>query len=160
MTALQGAPSPFQNQFMAYFDADAARQDVVLTHLVGAHYLAKGYLSAFLVDGGARLTYVWDIYDHDNHRAQRLNNEIAIQGSADDPWRLVGSEALAALAARAPATSPLFSPTRRKRSPPPLTRDGRGAKRRRRRDSGPGARRAAQARGQGASQALSYAADR
>ena len=100
VTGVQGAPSPFQNQFIAYFDADAARQDVVLTNSAGAHYLAKGYLSAFLVDGGARLTYVWDIYDRDNHRAQRLNNEIAIPGAADDPWRLVDTQALAALAAR------------------------------------------------------------
>lgn len=100
VTSVQGAPSPFQNQFMAYFDADAAKQDVALTDSAGAHYLAKGYLSASLVDGGARVTYVWDIYDRDNHRAQRLDDEIAIAGAADDPWRLVGSEALAALAAR------------------------------------------------------------
>ncbi len=100
VTAMQGAPTPFQTQFMADFDADAARQDVVLTDSAGAHYFAKGYLSAFLVDGGARLTYVWDIYDRDSHRAQRLNNEIALQGAADDPWRLVDSQALAALAAR------------------------------------------------------------
>ncbi|MGO8737682.1 hypothetical protein [Rhodoblastus sp.] len=99
VTAMQGAPSPLQSQFMAYFNADAAQRDVALTDSAGAHYLAKGYLSAFLVDGGARLTYVWDVYDHDNHRAQRLNNEIALRGSADDPWRLVDAQALAALAA-------------------------------------------------------------
>jgi hypothetical protein len=100
VTSVQGAPSPFQNQFMAYFDADAAQRDVALTDSAGAHYLAKGYLSASLVDGGARVTHVWDIYDRDNHRAQRLDDEIAIPGAADDPWRLVDANALAALAAR------------------------------------------------------------
>ncbi len=153
VTAMQGAPSPFQNQFMAYFDADAARQEVVLTDSAGAQYLAKGYLSAFLVDGGARLTYVWDIYDRDNHRAQRLNNEIAIQGAADDPWRLVNSEALAALAARSASDRAAFlsnTPEALAAGPKPASVAARNAS-----DAAP-----AQASGQGAGQALSYAADR
>ncbi len=157
VTALQGAPSPFQNQFVAYFDADVARQDVVLTDSAGAHYLAKGYLSAFLVDGGARLTYVWDIYDRDNHRAQRLNNEIAIQGSADDPWRLVGSEALAALAARSAGDLAAFlsnTPEALAAAPNSATVAARNA--------GDAARSVPEpaAPAPAASQALSYAADR
>jgi hypothetical protein len=100
VTQMEGAPTPFQNQFMAYFNADAAKQDVALTDSAGARYLARGYISAFLVDGGAKLTYVWDIYDRTNHRAQRLNDEIALKGAAADPWSLVNSEALAALASR------------------------------------------------------------
>ncbi len=161
VTALQGAPSPFQNQFMAYFDADAARQDVVLTNSAGAHYLAKGYLSAFLVDGGARLTYVWDIYDRDNHRAQRLNNEIAIPGAADDPWRLVGSEALAALAARSAGDLAAFlsnTPEALAAAPQPATVAAQNAGDAARAVPAPAA--PAQAPGQGASQALSYAAER
>jgi hypothetical protein len=157
VTALQGAPSPFQTQFMAYFDADAARQDVVLTDSAGAHYLAKGYLSAFLVDGGARLTYVWDIYDRDNHRAQRLNNEIAIPGSADDPWRLVGSDALAALAARSANDLAAFlsnTPEALAAAPQPASVAAQNA--------GDAARSvvAPAAPAPAASQALSYAADR
>lgn len=100
VTKMEGAPTPLQGQFMAYFNADAARDDVALTDSAGARYLARGYISAFLVDGGARLTYVWDIYDRSNHRAQRLNDEIAIKGAAADPWVLVDSAALAALAER------------------------------------------------------------
>ncbi len=67
------------------------RNDVALTDSAGARYLARGYISAFLVEGGARLTYVWDIYDRTNHRAQRLNDEIALRGAAADPWSLVDS---------------------------------------------------------------------
>ncbi|MCI4680253.1 hypothetical protein K9U39_03715 [Rhodoblastus acidophilus] len=100
VVGIHGAPSPLENQFMAYFDADAAKADVALTNPAGARYLAKGYLAAIPVDGGARLTYVWDIYDHHDHRAQRLNDEIALRGSAQDPWQLVDSAALAALAGR------------------------------------------------------------
>jgi hypothetical protein len=100
VTAMEGAPSPLQSQFMAFFDADAAKADVALTDPARARYFAKGYLSAFLVDGGAQLTHVWDIYDHNNHRAERLKNDVVIRGSADDPWRLVDANALAALAAR------------------------------------------------------------
>lgn len=100
VTQMEGAPSPLQSQFMAYFNADAAKNDVALTDPAAAHYLARGYISAFLVEGGARLTYVWDIYDRTNHRAQRLNDEIALRGAAADPWALVDSAALAALASR------------------------------------------------------------
>jgi hypothetical protein len=100
VTQMEGAPAPLQNQFMAFFNADAASQDVALTNQAEARYLARGYISAFLVDGGAKLTYVWDIYDRTNHRAQRLNDEVALKGAAADPWSLVDSSALAALAAQ------------------------------------------------------------
>jgi len=100
VTRMEGAPAPLKTQFMAFFDADAVKENVALTNSAGARYLARGYISAYPVDGGARLTYVWDIYDRSNHRAQRLNDEIALKGAAEDPWALVDSSALAALAAR------------------------------------------------------------
>jgi hypothetical protein len=97
---MQGAPTPLQTQFMALFNADVAQRDVALTDSASARYLARGYLSAFPVDGGAKLTTVWDIYDRTNHRAQRLNDEIALKGAAADPWSLVDGAALSALAAQ------------------------------------------------------------
>jgi hypothetical protein len=100
VTQMEGAPTPLQTQFMALFNADVAQHDVALTDSTSARYLARGYLSAFPVDGGAKLTYVWDIYDRTNHRAQRLNDEIALKGSAADPWSLVDGAALSALAAQ------------------------------------------------------------
>jgi hypothetical protein len=100
VTQMEGAPTPLQSQFMALFNADVVRDDVTLTNSASARYLARGYISAFPVDGGAKLTYVWDIYDRANHRAQRLNDEIALKGVAADPWSLVDGAALQALAAR------------------------------------------------------------
>jgi hypothetical protein len=96
---MEGGPSPLQTQFMALFNADVAQHDVALTDTASARYLARGYISAFPVDGGAKLTYVWDIYDRTNHRAQRLNDEVALKGAAADPWSLVDGAALSALAA-------------------------------------------------------------
>jgi hypothetical protein len=100
VTQMDGAPAPLQNQFMAYFNADVLQQDVALTDSASARYVAKGYISAYPVDGGARLAFVWDIYDRANKHAQRLNDEIALKGAALDPWSLVDGEALAALATR------------------------------------------------------------
>ncbi len=54
VTQMEGAPTPMQNQFMALFDADAAGQQVTLTDTAKARYLARGYISAFPVDGGAK----------------------------------------------------------------------------------------------------------
>jgi hypothetical protein len=94
------APEPLKSQFMALFDADVARQDVALTSSGLARYLARGYISAYPIEDGARLTYVWDIYDRNAHRAQRLNDEITLKGVAADPWSLVDASALRALAQR------------------------------------------------------------
>ena len=94
------APEPLKSQFLALFTANAAKQEVSLTGAAGARYLARGYLSAYPEDGGARLTYVWDIYDNKAHRAQRLNDEIALKGASADPWALVDAAALATLAQR------------------------------------------------------------
>ena len=63
------APEPLKTQFMALFNTDVAQQDVALTDQASARYLARGYISAYPVDGGARLTYVLDIYDRTAHRA-------------------------------------------------------------------------------------------
>jgi hypothetical protein len=100
VSPVEGAPAPLQSQFMALFNADAAQREVALTDSASARYLARGYISAFPVEGGAKLTYVWDIYDRTNHRAQRLNDEIALKGAAADPWSLVDGAALSALASR------------------------------------------------------------
>jgi hypothetical protein len=100
VTQMEGAPTPLQSQFMALFNADMVKDDVTLTNSASARYLARGYISAFPVDGGAKLTYVWDIYDRANHRAQRLNDEIALKGVAANPWSLVDGAALQDLAAR------------------------------------------------------------
>lgn len=99
VTQMEGAPASLQSQFMALFNADIAQRDVALTDQASARYLARGYLSAFPVDGGARLTYVWDIYDRTAHRAQRLNDEVALKGASPDPWSMVDAAALTALAA-------------------------------------------------------------
>jgi len=100
VTQMEGAPEPLKSQFMALFNADVAQDDVALTDSGAARYLARGYISAYPVDGGARLTYVWDIYDRAAHRAQRLNDEIALKGAGADPWSMVDAPALAALAQR------------------------------------------------------------
>jgi hypothetical protein len=100
VTQMEGPPAALQGQFMAQFKTDVAQRDVSLTNATAARYLARGYISAFPVEGGAKLTYVWDIYDRSNHRAQRLNDEIALRGAAADPWSLVDNAALAALAAQ------------------------------------------------------------
>jgi hypothetical protein len=100
LTQIEGAPEAVKASFTQFFGAEAAKRDVALTDSASARYLARGYLSAFPSEGGATITYVWDVYDRTNHRAQRLNDEIAIRGSAADPWTLVDEKAVAILAAR------------------------------------------------------------
>ncbi len=60
----------------------------------------RGYLSASLDEDGAAIEYVWDVFDPDKRRAQRLNDVIAVKGSGDDPWALAGQAALDSVAAK------------------------------------------------------------
>ena len=83
---MEGAPSPLQSQFMAYFNADAAQERRGADRF-GRRALsgARLYLGLSWSRAARKLTYVWDIYDRTNHRAQRLNDEIALQGAARRP---------------------------------------------------------------------------
>ena len=59
----------------------------------------RGYLSASLIEDGAEIDYVWDVFTAAKQRVQRLNDVIAVKGGGDDPWRLAGEAALISVAA-------------------------------------------------------------
>ncbi len=65
-----------------------------------ARYLVRGYLSASLLQDGAEVEYVWDVFGPDKRREFRLNDVIDVKGKADDAWSLVTPEALASVAGK------------------------------------------------------------
>ena len=60
----------------------------------------RGYLSASLVQDGAAVDFVWDVFTPDKKRAQRLSDAIVVRGSGDDPWAMVSAAALDSIAAK------------------------------------------------------------
>ena len=60
----------------------------------------RGYLSAYATEDGAAVEYVWDIFNKDKQRTQRVNDVLEVKGEGADPWRIVSEAALASVAAR------------------------------------------------------------
>ena len=60
----------------------------------------RGYLSASLVQDGAAIDVVWDVFTPDKQRAQRLTDTLMIGGSGDDPWAMVNAAAVDSIAAK------------------------------------------------------------
>ena len=42
---------------------------------------------------GAAVEYVWDIFNKDKQRTQRVNDVLEVKGEGSDPWRIVGEAA-------------------------------------------------------------------
>ena len=101
VTSVQGAPSPLQNQFMAYFNADAAKQrrgaDRFRRRALSRQGLSLGLSGRWRRAADLCLGH---LRPRQSSRAKAGRRDRASRGAADDPWRLVGSQALAALAAR------------------------------------------------------------
>ncbi len=127
-TGVEGAPEQVSARFSQIFMAEAVKRDVALADAASARYLVRGYLSTFPSDGGATITYVWDVYDRDKHRAQRLNDETSVRGDGADPWSLVNDQVIAVLATRSAndvaaflSNTPEAMAARQQESAPPPT---------------------------------------
>ena len=101
IVSIEGAPAEIAERFNQRLVKDAADREIVLVEQNKAHYLVRGYLSVAPAEGGAVVDYVWDIFTPDKRRAQRLTDEIAVQGTGDDAWAIIGDAALDSIAARA-----------------------------------------------------------
>ncbi len=98
--SVDGPPAVIAQKFDAQLQSAAATRDVVMAEPAKAHYLARGYLNAYPIDGGAAIAVVWDVFDGQKRRLQRVEDAIVLKGSAQDPWGLVDDRAVQALAAR------------------------------------------------------------
>jgi len=98
--SVEGAPDELAQRFDQTLDAAAAERQIALSPPTSAKYLVRGYLSASLIQDGAEVDFVWDVYTPDKQRAQRLSDAIAVRGSGADPWAMVTPAALDSIAAK------------------------------------------------------------
>lgn len=99
-STIEGAPSQVIALFSDKTVAEAARRQISVAEGANAHYLVRGYLSAYAVEGGTAFGYVWDVFNKRRQRVQRTEDSIVVRGSAGDPWSLANEQALASLAAK------------------------------------------------------------
>lgn len=76
LTSVDGASEATAAQFKQYFSAAAEARDIVFAPPDAAQYRIRGYVTAAPAPGGARVSYVWDVFDRNGRRAQRIADEL------------------------------------------------------------------------------------
>lgn len=101
MTSLEGAPADVVARFKQVFARQAADREIAMADSASAHYLVRGYISAYASDSGTEVSYVYDIFDaNDQQRVNRVADAMALTGFASDAWALVDDRVMASLAGR------------------------------------------------------------
>ena len=98
--SVEGAPSALAAEFDQSLDKAASANQIAVAPPTSARYLVRGYMSASLVEGGAAVDVVWDVFTTDKKRAQRLSDTLYVRGSGDDPWAMISPPALDSIAAK------------------------------------------------------------
>ena len=98
--SVEGPPSAVAASFNQEMMRQAAAREIVVVDPKKAHYLVRGYLSAYPVKDGAAVEYVWDVFTKDKQRMQRVNDVFEVKGAGDDPWSVAGQAVLTSVAAR------------------------------------------------------------
>jgi hypothetical protein len=101
--SIEGAPAAVQTALAGELASAATARQVELVGMSNpARYRIRGYLKAEpTADGGTALAFVWDVFDAQQRRAQRVTGSSPIKAaSKKNPWDGLDKEALARLAAR------------------------------------------------------------
>lgn len=101
LASLDGPPAGVSARFAQALVAAAGPREVALAEAARARYLARGYVTAYPVEGGMAFAYVWDVFESGKARAQRLSDAVVVKGGAGaDAWDLATDAVLADLAAK------------------------------------------------------------
>jgi hypothetical protein len=96
--SIAGAPDGVTSRFSTALASEAhARQVEIVGSEAQARYRVRGYLSAEPTeDGTTALAFVWDVFDSQKKRAQRVQGaSIASARSGADPWASVDQTTVA-----------------------------------------------------------------
>jgi hypothetical protein len=61
-------------------------------------YRVRGYLSAEVVNGKTTISWVWDVFDRDRHRALRISGAETAKGKDDKAWQVADKAMLQRIA--------------------------------------------------------------
>ncbi len=90
LVSVEGAPEPFTNRFQTALATEAKLREIVLVQgTEEPRFKLRGYLSAYEVQGGTAVTWVWDVYDTNARRAQRINGSQVVKRTDAEPWNVV-----------------------------------------------------------------------
>lgn len=98
--SFEGAPGGQAARFKALFDKDAADREIAIVEPSAAHYLVRAYLSAAPAERGVDVVYVYDVFDAEHRRVERVSDTLTVPASGGDPWAAVDDRVMDSLAGR------------------------------------------------------------
>jgi hypothetical protein len=122
LVSLDGAPDATAQDFREALTRQFAARDIAAVDANKARYLLRGYLSASPTEGGARLEYVFDVFDRRRVRLMRLNDAVAAQGSGD-AWSQMSGAMLDAAAEKCADDVAAFLSNAPEAKPAPISTD-------------------------------------
>jgi len=97
--SIDGPPvAVFQNLVTTLSAEAQARQVRVVSRTGDPAYRIRGYLAAIVVGGKSHISWVWDVYDAQKHRAFRVAGEEVFSGKSADAWALFDDPMLSRIA--------------------------------------------------------------
>jgi hypothetical protein len=101
MASLSGATPDLDARFMQIFAKQAADREITMVDSQSAHYLVRGYLSAYPGETGTDVSYLYDIFDANNQtRVDRVQDVLTVPSQAGEAWAVVDDKVMESLAAR------------------------------------------------------------
>jgi hypothetical protein len=94
LASVEGPPPAAVARFREAFQSAAAARDVAIADAGAASYRIRGYLTAAGAAGATRLSYVWDIYDRNGKRLQRIADDLAARPGVEG-WDGLDEKAMA-----------------------------------------------------------------
>jgi len=96
LASVEGPPPEVAARFKEAFTSAAAASDVAFAAPAAASYRLRGYLTA-AGQGATRLAYVWDIFDRNGKRLQRLADDVPTRAGVAG-WDGLDDKAIADIA--------------------------------------------------------------
>ncbi len=79
-------PGQFQQLVQDLNDEAQTRRLAVMSRESPSAYRVRGYLAAKVVKKETTISWVWDVFDRDDHRSLRITGEETVKGRHRDAW--------------------------------------------------------------------------
>lgn len=93
--SIDGPPPGQFRQLVQSLNTEAqSRQLAVMPRDSASAYRVRGYLAAKVAKRETTISWVWDVFDRDDHRALRITGEETAKAVRRDAWSAAGDEML------------------------------------------------------------------
>jgi hypothetical protein len=97
--SIDGPPRDVFDRLVQNLDAEARERRLAVTSRTGnSAYRVRGYLGAQSTPKQSTVSWVWDVYDRDQHRVLRVTGEEKLAGAHKDAWQALDDAAVRRIA--------------------------------------------------------------